>query len=221
VSDLLSTLSHTPLPTILVVAGIFFWILAIAGSLAGKITVQRDKQKIAGLAGTALIVSGVVLFFQDEPESKTDRPIKDPVTTSSASPAAKPTTVRASGGPLIRPPPPGRSVWAVDKSSVYLEPTGDKRQFFFVEPSLELANQGAQSGALLFDGRTTNATYEGKLFVFAGLCGTREYDASGPITNDSETVTLVGTAPQIDPESCAKTGEQTRTLVFNYKRRAN
>lgn len=37
-SDLLGALNHTPLPTILVVAGIAFWILAIAGSLAGKIT---------------------------------------------------------------------------------------------------------------------------------------------------------------------------------------
>jgi hypothetical protein len=60
---LLSALSNTPLPTILVVAGILFWILAIAGSLAGKVTVEPAKQKTAGLVGSALIVSGLVLFF--------------------------------------------------------------------------------------------------------------------------------------------------------------
>jgi uncharacterized protein YecT (DUF1311 family) len=40
-----------------------FWILAIAGSLAGKITVEPAKQKTAGLVGSALIVLGLVLFF--------------------------------------------------------------------------------------------------------------------------------------------------------------
>jgi TIR domain len=118
--------------------------------------------------------------------------------------------------------PHGRSHWAVDKSTVFLEPTGDKRQFFFVEPSKELAKQGAQPGSLLFDGRKIGAaSYEGKLFVFAGRCGTREYDASGPITNNDETVTLVGKAPRLDPASCLKIDEQDRTLVFNFKRVKN
>ena len=59
-SDLVRTLSDTPLPTILVLAGILFWLLAIAGSLAGKITVERGKQTTAGLVGTALIVLGSI-----------------------------------------------------------------------------------------------------------------------------------------------------------------
>ena len=117
---------------------------------------------------------------------------------------------------------PGRSEWDVEKSSVYLEPTGDKRQFFFVKPSDELGARGAKSGSRLFDGRKTdNMSYEGKLFVFAGRCGTREYDASGPITNDDQTVTLSGMAPRIDPDSCLKIDEQARTLVFNFKRVTN
>src|SRR5215472_6923330 len=66
-SDLLNTLSHTPLPTILVVAGIMFWILAIAGSVAGKITVEPSKQKAAGVVGTAFIVLGLILFFAPRP----------------------------------------------------------------------------------------------------------------------------------------------------------
>ena len=225
--DLLKTLGLTPLPTILVVAGVFFWILAITGSLAGKITVERGRQKTAGLVGTALIASGLVVYFvqssdPNEPKGKaTDsQPSKFPARVSGL-PGPELTSIPPAGGPLVRPPPPGRSVWAVDKSTVYLEPTGDIRQFFLVEPSVELANQGAQSGALLFDGRKVNTTYEGKLFVFVGLCGTRDYDASGQITNDDQTVTLVGTAPQIDPKSCLKTGEQEKTLIFNFKRVAN
>jgi len=67
VNDLLNTLSHTPLPTILIVAGIVFWVLAIAGSLAGKITVEPGKQKTAGFVGTAFIILGLILFFAPGP----------------------------------------------------------------------------------------------------------------------------------------------------------
>jgi uncharacterized protein YecT (DUF1311 family) len=70
VTDFLNTLSHTPLPTILVVAGIAFWVLAIAGSLAGKITVEPGKQKTAGFVGTALIVVGLILFFAPGPTNQ-------------------------------------------------------------------------------------------------------------------------------------------------------
>ena len=126
------------------------------------------------------------------------------------------------GGPRVPVAPPGRSQWVVEKSMVYLEPTGDKRQFFLIEPSLELTAQGAQPGSLLFDGRKIdNSSYEGKLFVFAGRCGTRDYDVAGRITNDDQTVTLVGMAPRIDLESCLKIDEQERTVVFNYKRTIN
>jgi hypothetical protein len=115
-------------------------------------------------------------------------------------------------------PPPGRSVWLVDKSYVYLEATGDKRQFFFLKPTAESLAQGAQPGLMLFNGRIIGETsYEGKLFVFAGRkCGTWEYGASGPISA-GPTVTLTGWAPQVDTDTCQKIGEQDRTLIFNYK----
>ena len=46
--DLLGAIKDTPLPTVLVVAGIVFWVLAIAGSIAGKIRVQPGRQRAAG-----------------------------------------------------------------------------------------------------------------------------------------------------------------------------
>jgi uncharacterized protein YecT (DUF1311 family) len=63
VADLLKTLSQTPLPTIFVLAGVLFWILAIAGSVAGKITVESGKQLTAALVGTVFIALGLVLFL--------------------------------------------------------------------------------------------------------------------------------------------------------------
>jgi hypothetical protein len=60
--DLLGAIKDTPLPTVLVVAGIVFWVLAIAGSIAGKIRVQPGRQRVAGLVGTVLIVLGLLLY---------------------------------------------------------------------------------------------------------------------------------------------------------------
>jgi hypothetical protein len=62
-NDLLGAVKDTPLPSILVFAGIVFWILAVAGSLAGKITVQPDRQKAAGLVGTVFIAVGLLIYF--------------------------------------------------------------------------------------------------------------------------------------------------------------
>ena len=97
VNDLLSTLSHTPLPTILVVAGIMFWILAIAGSVAGKISVEPGKQRTAGLVGTGFIALGLVLFFAPEKTETTKITQTPPVVQP---PAQTPST------PVQAPAPP-------------------------------------------------------------------------------------------------------------------
>lgn len=60
--DLLGAIKGTPLPTVLVVAGIVFWVLAIAGSIAGKIRVRPGRQRAAELVGTVLIVLGLLLY---------------------------------------------------------------------------------------------------------------------------------------------------------------
>jgi hypothetical protein len=99
----LSALSHTPLPTILVVAGIVFWLLAIAGSLAGKITVEPTKQRTAGVVGTALIVAGLVLFFvpSGSPETPTPAEQRAPTAQPAPSSAAQP----SGPGPTSALPP--------------------------------------------------------------------------------------------------------------------
>jgi hypothetical protein len=118
-------------------------------------------------------------------------------------------------------PPQGRGLWVVDRSYVYLEANGANRQFIFIKPNRVLSDQGAHRGSMLFDGQNINETsYSGKVFVYAGRrCPTREYDASGPISDGGVTVTLTGQAPQIDPETCSKTGEQEQTLVFKFRHR--
>jgi len=61
--ELIGAIKDTPLPTVLVFAGIVFWVLAIAGSVAGKITVQPGQQKTAGLVGTVFIAVGLTLYL--------------------------------------------------------------------------------------------------------------------------------------------------------------
>jgi hypothetical protein len=68
-------ISKTPLANILVLAGLFFWLLSVAGSLAGKITVKPQQQKIAAILGTVLLVIGLALnFFIPAPDVSAQRP---------------------------------------------------------------------------------------------------------------------------------------------------
>jgi hypothetical protein len=58
---ILKALQGTPIPTILVVAGIVFLLLSIAGQLAGRIVVPPERQRQAAIIGGLLLVVGVAL----------------------------------------------------------------------------------------------------------------------------------------------------------------
>jgi hypothetical protein len=58
---LLTALKNTPIPTILVVAGIAFLLLSIVGQLAGRVTVPPERQRQATIIGCLLLVIGIVL----------------------------------------------------------------------------------------------------------------------------------------------------------------
>jgi len=60
--DLFGAIHDTPLPTVLVVAGVIFWVLAVAGSIAGKVRVEPGRQRAAAVVGSVLIALGLVLY---------------------------------------------------------------------------------------------------------------------------------------------------------------
>lgn len=60
--DIITALQNTPVPTILVVGGIVFLFLAVVGQFAGKIQVDPKRQKLAGIIGALLLLSGVALY---------------------------------------------------------------------------------------------------------------------------------------------------------------
>jgi len=108
VSDLLNALSHTPLPTILVLAGILFWVLAVAGSLAGKIEIEKSKQLTAAIVGTAFISLGLILFFF-APKATEPMPPPAPALSSVTAPspaATSPSPAATAPPPAATAPPP-------------------------------------------------------------------------------------------------------------------
>lgn len=62
--DLLSTLKDTPVPTLLILAGIFFLMLSVVTRLGGAIEVSPSQQKLAIPIGLFLLSIGIALNFQ-------------------------------------------------------------------------------------------------------------------------------------------------------------
>src|SRR5512139_3509524 len=61
--SIVSLLKDTPIPTILVVGGIVFLFLALAGQIAGKLEVPASRQKWSALAGILLMSAGLLLYI--------------------------------------------------------------------------------------------------------------------------------------------------------------
>jgi hypothetical protein len=59
--SIIAALQETPIPTILVVAGIVFLLLSIAGQLAGRIAIPPERQRQAAIIGCFLVVVGIAL----------------------------------------------------------------------------------------------------------------------------------------------------------------
>jgi hypothetical protein len=61
--SIISLLKDTPIPTILVLSGIVFLFLALAGQIAGKLEVPPARQKWAAAAGAIFLGAGLLLYL--------------------------------------------------------------------------------------------------------------------------------------------------------------
>ena len=59
--DLLYELRDTNIPNVLVIAGIVFLLLAVAGKVGANLSVPPNRQKIAALVGSILLISGIAI----------------------------------------------------------------------------------------------------------------------------------------------------------------
>jgi hypothetical protein len=106
-----------------------------------------------------------------------------------------------------------RTLWNHNGSTVYLLSNGSLREFYYDRPRQGMIDAGAQSGSLLFRGRSVNGRYIGTAVIFDSRCGQRSYEVSGPILDNYERVLLQGRAPRVD-SSCRVFGFINDTLTF-------
>jgi hypothetical protein len=116
-----AALKDTSIPTILVIAGIVFLLLAIAGQLAGRIAVAPERQRWAAIIGGVLLVIGVVLHVV--PQVKlTSRGTEEVPTSRPSTLPTKDQPPQSSGVSPSTQPPPESSVQA---STEEKEPNDD------------------------------------------------------------------------------------------------
>jgi hypothetical protein len=74
VEEAVKALKGTPLPNLLIAAGLFFILIGFVNKLGGFIEVSPEQKKLAIPIGLMILVLGLVLNFQPRQESKTDPP---------------------------------------------------------------------------------------------------------------------------------------------------
>jgi hypothetical protein len=90
-------LKETPVPTILVLAGIFFLLLAVAGGIAGKINILPGRQRISLGIGVVLLLVGIIIYLVPTTAQSTAAP----TSTSTPAPTTGPSEGIAPG--LVQP----------------------------------------------------------------------------------------------------------------------
>src|SRR5215472_8840591 len=127
--DVLLAMKDTPLPTILVIAGIFCLLLSVTSQFTGKITVDPTQRFWARLAGAALVVIGIGINYAGS--ILTDRPNGQNA---------------ASSGQLIKVESPAPPSVPPAQPSTNSSPSADSSQAFANAPQ-PLANPSQQPSA--------------------------------------------------------------------------
>ena len=100
-----AALKETPIPTILVIAGIAFLLLSMAAQLIGHITVPPERQRWAGATGGILLLAGIALHVIPQVWPRASETRNVPISRSSAPPAEEPSSSPSPTLPRVSPPP--------------------------------------------------------------------------------------------------------------------
>ena len=76
----LKSIAETPVPTILVIAGIVFLFLAVGGQIGAKIVADKIKQKQAGMLGIVLLAIGLAFYWLGGPQTSEPVPVEQEMT---------------------------------------------------------------------------------------------------------------------------------------------
>jgi tetratricopeptide (TPR) repeat protein/uncharacterized protein YgiM (DUF1202 family) len=118
---------------------------------------------------------------------------------------------------LSKVQPFGPTRWNHNGSTMKLVAKGTRRRFYYERPRKGIRASGVRRGTLLFDGVREGFTYSGTARIFNSRCGTKTYAVSGSVSDDEETVTLLGRAPIVD-SSCNLAGYRDDYLYFELKK---
>ena len=83
--ETLGALQNTSIPVIMVVGGILFLLLGIAGGFTGKIEIPRNRQKWAIIIGCVMLIFGTVLSMPNSNKSKVSASEKERKVSSKTS----------------------------------------------------------------------------------------------------------------------------------------
>ncbi len=72
VEEIRAAVAETPLPNILVIAGIVFLILSVAGKITSHLVVPETRKKQSMVLGLVLLAAGLVLNFLPAEKSEWD-----------------------------------------------------------------------------------------------------------------------------------------------------
>lgn len=116
--DLLKSLSGTPLPTILVISGIFFLFLSLAGGVSGKIELPEKRQLYTGISGIILLIVGLAIYLIPSPDQVSGSGRSDNIPNN-----AQTDTLLYSDYPDSQPTEPFYLLWSMvgDESFSYFE----------------------------------------------------------------------------------------------------
>ncbi|MBD2108437.1 hypothetical protein [Nodosilinea sp. FACHB-13] len=81
-AEIIDALKNTPIPTILIFAGLFFILLAFVSKVGGVIEVQPAQQKWSAPIGLALLAAGLVLALNTPPTTNSSSNESSPSATS-------------------------------------------------------------------------------------------------------------------------------------------
>jgi hypothetical protein len=83
--EIINALANTPIPTVLIFAGLFFILLTFVSKVGGVLEVQPAQQKWSAPIGIALLVLGLILALNTVPADPSNRDAK-PVPNATPSP---------------------------------------------------------------------------------------------------------------------------------------
>lgn len=112
-----------------------------------------------------------------------------------------------------------QDVWELDGSLVQISTQGSTTRILFQSATGLFYAQGANAGALLFEGRKDGLTFAGLAYAFSAGCLPESYEAKGAMTPDGATLRLTGRIPFRDHE-CAIKSYSEQTLVLTRKQAA-